>query len=354
MRKLSEINEGFMTRSLNRNKSGEERLGNRINSNINELESVDLDLDFLIADKDLEVDGKTLFTWDELLKLEKYVKSNGWRIPTRTELDCDGGVNDPEKIEYMYSQPKDMYLISIKDSKKDLIIKMDDWYGHEFWCIGDDPTRWKISNGRLVQTSIFSEVGGDDKFHIRLVKDKNMNEGFMTRSLNRKKSDEARLENKLQTNISEMDEIDMGNPYLNFADIDLEINGENMFTWEEYLKYKKYIESTGWSLPDVNSLFKYDWYNVGSKTVYTEEELDNGDRIYKGTSKKTGQTLSFLVEDMYLYGRYMIDGKYEPGSYYYKTSVCLWVVGGPVEDFGRKETGSLIKKYKIRLVKYKK
>ena len=177
-------------------------------------------------------------------------------------------------------------------------------------------------------------------------------EGFLSKTINRSKSGEERIEDKIQTNISEMKEVDMGNPYLNFADIDLEINGENMFTWEEYLKYKKYIESTEWRLPVVNSLFKNDWYKI-NRVNYTEEELDNGDRIYSGTSKNTGETLSFLVEDMYLYGQYMIDGNYDPGSYYDKSCVCLWVVGGPVEDFGRKETGSKVKKYKIRLVKYK-
>ena len=87
MKKLSDINEGFMTRSLNRNKSGEERLEDKIHSNIDKLKGIDIGLPFLISDDILEIDNKEKISFDEYnQKYRSFVEKKGWRLPNRYDI----------------------------------------------------------------------------------------------------------------------------------------------------------------------------------------------------------------------------------------------------------------------------
>ena len=79
MKKLSDINEGFMTRSLNRNKSGEERIESKITSNIGELNEVDLGV-VKISDEDVEINGEEIFTYYDMIKYKPYIEKLGWKI----------------------------------------------------------------------------------------------------------------------------------------------------------------------------------------------------------------------------------------------------------------------------------
>lgn len=79
---------------INRAKSGEERIGDRINSNIYDLKMVDLDskLPYYVADALLEIDGKNEFLYTDFLYNErkKFVEKHGWRIPNIADINCIG------------------------------------------------------------------------------------------------------------------------------------------------------------------------------------------------------------------------------------------------------------------------
>lgn len=49
--------------------------------------AIDTGMGFKLAPADLEIDGKEYFTWDEAKEIEeKYLKPNGWRLPTVGEF----------------------------------------------------------------------------------------------------------------------------------------------------------------------------------------------------------------------------------------------------------------------------
>ena len=62
--------------------------------------------------------------------------------------------------------------------------------------------------------------------------------------------DTIKKEDEIITNIKDMKPVDLGSdvPFY-FADIDLEVNGEFKFTWEEVKGFIQKIEETGWELP---------------------------------------------------------------------------------------------------------
>lgn len=90
MKKLSQINEGMWKSGINRAKSDEERLEDKLNTNIKTLKTVDMGsnagVNVLFADQDLEIDGRTSFTYDEMKSYIPYIEKQGWRIPTYDEM----------------------------------------------------------------------------------------------------------------------------------------------------------------------------------------------------------------------------------------------------------------------------
>ena len=62
--------------------------------------------------------------------------------------------------------------------------------------------------------------------------------------------DTIKKEDQIITNIKDMKPVDLGSDVpVYFADIDLEVNGEVKFTWEEVKGFIQKIEETGWELP---------------------------------------------------------------------------------------------------------
>lgn len=84
------MSKGFWKSGINRAKSNKERLEDKLNTNIKTLETVDMgsncDINILFADRNLEVDGRTTFTYDEMMSFIPYIKKHGWRIPDADEM----------------------------------------------------------------------------------------------------------------------------------------------------------------------------------------------------------------------------------------------------------------------------
>ena len=55
MRKLSQINEGLWSKGIERSKTDNERIEDKIDSNIDKQKTVDLGFPFLIADNDFKI-----------------------------------------------------------------------------------------------------------------------------------------------------------------------------------------------------------------------------------------------------------------------------------------------------------
>ena len=82
MKKLSKITEGILGDIAKRDLSGEKKKEDVI-GNIKQIQPVDVGCSVLWADRDLEVDGEYLFTFDEAMD---FVKNSEWRLPTLEEV----------------------------------------------------------------------------------------------------------------------------------------------------------------------------------------------------------------------------------------------------------------------------
>ena len=81
------IEEGFLSKTINRSKTGEIRLEKKLPSNnINQFKEIDLDLPIVFADKDLVINGKDKFTWEEVEDYKEGIHYLGWRLPTWDEV----------------------------------------------------------------------------------------------------------------------------------------------------------------------------------------------------------------------------------------------------------------------------
>ena len=94
MRKLSNsLKESRFVDLINKKFTGEIRKEDKIFGNLQKLEPVDIGTSVLWADKDLCVDDKYLFTFDEVTDM---LKDSEWRLPTVSE------VRDLQKYEKEY------------------------------------------------------------------------------------------------------------------------------------------------------------------------------------------------------------------------------------------------------------
>lgn len=82
------VNEGFINKTLKRVRTGEERIEDKITTNIDEFSEIDLGFPFVFADRVLEVDGKDMMTNLELMSYMKTInkKNTGWRLLTRDDI----------------------------------------------------------------------------------------------------------------------------------------------------------------------------------------------------------------------------------------------------------------------------
>ena len=87
MKKLSQINESLWSKGIERSKSGNERIEDRLqNTNLYNLKSIDLGLSFLLSDNYFEIDEKNKFLVEELNELLPEIKKTGWRLMTLDEV----------------------------------------------------------------------------------------------------------------------------------------------------------------------------------------------------------------------------------------------------------------------------
>ena len=84
-----------------------------------------------------------------------------------------------------------------------------------------------------------------------------INEGLWKSGIERSKTGTERLEDKPNTNIEELKEIDLYDdlPFV-FADNDIKVNGESKMDGDVFWLCKKEIEKSGWRVPTINDLEK--------------------------------------------------------------------------------------------------
>ena len=170
---------------MKRAQTGEERIEDKIDSNINSLQGVDVGLPFLIADMDLEVDGKTTFSFDEMKHYKNtIIEKNGWRIPTIEDLQYN---LDKPFLKFTY---EDYTYIELKNTKNNNSVIFDfpkKTINEILYWLVDSPITGPRGENRerywqmfirhtfdiSVANSFPNEIVGDyqDK-NIRLIKDK--------------------------------------------------------------------------------------------------------------------------------------------------------------------------------------
>ncbi|MCM1217056.1 MAG: hypothetical protein NC548_21370 [Lachnospiraceae bacterium] len=128
MRKLSQINEGFLSKTLNRAKTGEERNEDKLpQNNIKNLKEVDLGFPIVFANRDLIIGDKTDFTWFEFEEYRKSIENTGWRLPGWDEIIqyflkskySPEELRDDISINYTYDQFEGTHLVITRKSFKD-------------------------------------------------------------------------------------------------------------------------------------------------------------------------------------------------------------------------------------------
>lgn len=80
------VNEGFMSKTYDRIKKGEERTEDKIVHNVGQWKEIDLGFPFVIAGECLVVNREGLFEYEELLKYMKVINKTGWRLPTKEDI----------------------------------------------------------------------------------------------------------------------------------------------------------------------------------------------------------------------------------------------------------------------------
>ena len=131
------ISEGFWKDGIKRAKDNIERIEDKLDSNIYDLNGIDMspDIPFLVADDDLELDGCRRWLYDEIFPYENQFKKLGWRIPTVDEmlkyfLDEDGKKLNGEqfKILFEYAEGNNIkfdVIIKSKTNRGKLLFKYD-------------------------------------------------------------------------------------------------------------------------------------------------------------------------------------------------------------------------------------
>jgi len=129
---------------------------------------------------------------------------------------------------------------------------------------------------------------------------KKVNESVWGGMLDRSIGDTRRKEDTFHFNIKEMKPVDLGKDFpVYWADIDLEVNGEDRFDWEDVERMIPQIEETGWRLPKSPN----EIYNMFGKDIKKRKYLH---RLWepgqKGiiSSEETHQFLVFSTNNDYV------------------------------------------------------
>ena len=169
------IEEGFMTRSLNRKKSNDERLGDQLPSNLKSFKEINLNLPFVFADVDLEINGKDTFTFNEFDENYKnYFLKHGWRLPTYNELKNSFK-------DFKFISRLDSVSASSPETGESLVINLTIGEKLTFYMLGYSESSEHIKNRQMCpvwifdNTTEFNDFGStrvEHEVRIRLVKDK--------------------------------------------------------------------------------------------------------------------------------------------------------------------------------------
>ena len=186
----------------------------------------------------------------------------------------------------------------------------------------------------------------------------------------RKKSigQEERNEDKLMTNIKEIEPVDLGSDVpVYFADRDLEVNGEIEFTWDEVLGFILQIEKTGWELPTGPKGMQYLFYCGNQPPRFNDEDYKKIWIPFQGgilTSRENNVELHFPSNNKYGIDYWCADDDYKKGdldTYMIKISgsnvtARSFEVGNPNDYYGcliRTNNRMVDKKCRIRLIRDK-
>lgn len=197
------VTEGFWKDGIKRSKSGEERLEDKINSNISNIkESEDIGLSFIISDQDFVYNGQEEFTEKEVYELLPIFEKYGWRLPK---------MHDGWAIKHKCSLRRDKVDKNIcyltKEYSRKGKVEFDETE-KEYWLFPDYDTVKDmgyihlnfINNIKIVHTDNF--VDDTDKKRVRLIKDIDnrskslLGEGFWKDGIKRSKNNEPRQEDK--------------------------------------------------------------------------------------------------------------------------------------------------------------
>ena len=204
------INEGLWSKGIERSKTGEERMEEKIISNIDTLNGIDLGEDFLISDEYLSINGEDRFTLDEYRQYEEFIHSKGWRLPELDDIKTLGFSNryiSFDKIrEGNYTE-----IIHISSSKTGEKVKFE-FPDTQYMWYNKDPNHasgvdrsfgkyggvWTCIDKKVTIKSTFT----DNKYMVRLIKDKDgVNEGLWAKGIERSKTGEERIGDKDPNNV---------------------------------------------------------------------------------------------------------------------------------------------------------
>ena len=130
-----------------------------------------------------------------------------------------------------------------------------------------------------------------------------VNEGLWSKTLNRGRKGEERLENRIVLNIKDMKPIDLGEGVL-IADIDLTINGEEKFDYYRLQEIKHHIAKTGWRVPKWTELkltilkTRFLPPEMKDEMIVDTKSVNNGTMVYL-KSKDTNETVEFYLDNPY-------------------------------------------------------
>ena len=151
MKKLSQINEGMWSKTFDRARTGDERIENKIITNIDEIKPVELHdkLKLRFADDILIYDNKDIFTEKEMLELQDgFLKKfndrpgfNFWYVPH------EGNIKDMLKIKSIkYLEDENGNLV-IRNNRTKTEIKTN---AKIFWCNSMMGLQvWIFEHGRI-------------------------------------------------------------------------------------------------------------------------------------------------------------------------------------------------------------
>ena len=181
--------------------------------------------------------------------------------------------------------------------------------------------------------------------------------------------DTIKKEDQIITNIKDMKPVDLGSDVpVYFADIDLEVNGEVKFTWEEVKGFIQKIEETGWELPAGPKGMQSIFYNGNQPPRFRDDAYEKKWVPFVGgtlTSNENDAKLFFPSDNYYLEVYWCVDDNYKKGdldTYSLKFGASKrntqrsFIVGDPNDFNGcliRTNNEMVERKCRIRLIRYK-